>query len=194
MKNVKMDPQYQALQKENEQLRAQIAILQNRLNRDSFTQIFNRKYFMENLEKACLTNGRDFGVVFVDVDGLKNINDQFGHAAGDEILLQVAHMLCAAVADDDLVARLGGDEFAILLHDIGAKNQELLIRDIGEKIHNIDFQIGSTQLSVAVSMGMAIGKQGSIPADILAQADSYMYRDKKLKSARAENVIHPSDK
>ena len=182
------DPQYLALLRENEQLREYIQTLEHNLNRDSFTQIYNRKYFMENLELKCRDSKQDFGLLFVDVDGLKMINDQFGHAAGDEILLQVAHMLCAAVGPNDLVARMGGDEFAILLDKVVSQNQEMLIKDMSDKIYNIDFQIGSSQLCVAVSTGMAIGKQGSVPTDILAQADSYMYRDKKLKAAGNDNM------
>ena len=183
-----MDPKYLALLRENEQLREYIRSLENKLNHDSFTQIYNRKYFMENLEEKCRDSRHDFGLLFVDVDGLKMINDQFGHAAGDEILLQVAHMLCAAVGPNDLVARMGGDEFAILLNEVKSQNQEMLIKDMSDKIYNIDFQIGSSQLSVAVSTGLAIGRQGSIPNDVLAQADSYMYQDKKLKAAGNDNV------
>lgn len=178
---INMKSPYRALELENEKLREDIRSLKQALNEDSFTMTYNRRFFMERLESACAKSESPFAVAFIDVDGLKTVNDRFGHAAGDEILLQVAHMLCAAVEKDDILARMGGDEFAVLMHSAGDQDADVLAQRILQKIHTIDFQIDGQQFSISVSIGISSGDQGSIAAEILDQADKHMYQNKKQK-------------
>lgn len=181
MMNIKSP--YRELELENEKLREEIRYLKQSLNEDGFTMTYNRRYFTERLERACNENKLPFAVAFIDVDGLKTANDRFGHAAGDEILLQVAHMLTAAIEEGDILARLGGDEFAILISDVGDQNAASLAAHILKKIHSIDIQIESQKFSITVSIGIAMGEKGSVASEILSQADQYMYENKKLKKA-----------
>lgn len=184
---MKMKSPYRALEIENEKLREEIRYLKQSLNEDGFTMTYNRRYFMERLERACSESQSPFAVSFIDVDGLKNANDRYGHAAGDEILLQVAHMLSAAIEDGDILARMGGDEFAILMHGAGGQDVASLTERILDKIHSIDFQIDGQKFSISVSVGISSGKKGSIAADILAQADQSMYSNKKQKTPKNDN-------
>lgn len=167
------------LRRENEELRYKIISLDQALNQDDFTLTFNRKYFIESLERACGNSKSPFFVLFIDVDGLKYMNDKFGHAAGDEILLQVAHMLSAAINGQDILARMGGDEFAILMHDVEHEDNARLTQSLLDKIHSIDFQIDNLQMSITVSIGIAKGYNGANPNQLLAEADHNMYHHKK---------------
>lgn len=170
------------LRRENEELRSEISSLKRALNQDDFTLTHNRKYFIESLEDTCRNSENPFSILFIDVDGLKFVNDKFGHAAGDEILLQVAHMLSAAVGKQDILARMGGDEFAILMHNVEHEDKAQLAQRLLDKIHSIDFQIDSLQMSITVSIGIANGYRGDKPEELLAEADHNMYQHKKHKS------------
>jgi len=178
------------LERENTILRDEIKVLKRALNNDSFTPTYNRRYFMECLDKACLESRNAFSVLFIDVDGLKTVNDRFGHAVGDEILMQVAHMLNAAISEKDILARLGGDEFGILAYSIADKDNINLAQNIMDNIHTIDYMIDDFKFSVSVSIGMAMGEKGACPSKILEEADQYMYRDKKQKIAFNDNVLY----
>src|SRR4029453_16561707 len=115
------------LMEEIGRLRAQVAQLQQRVeqldelaHQDSLIKLPNRRGFMRELERL-VDRGNRYGhsaaMLFVDSDGLKMINDTFGHQAGDEALIQVAELLSRGVRRSDVVARIGGDEFAILLEN-----------------------------------------------------------------------------
>ncbi len=177
------------LRRENEDLRNEIASLKQALNQDDFTLTHNRKYFIESLEDICRNCNDPFSVLFIDVDSLKSVNDRFGHAAGDEILLQVAHMLSAAIGKRDILARMGGDEFAILMHDVEHGDNIRLVACLLDKIHAIDFQIENMQMSVTVSIGIANGYKGAEPEQLLAEADRNMYHHKKYKNTSDDQRI-----
>ena len=108
-------------------LRGQVAQLQQRVeqldhlaHQDSLIDLPNRRGFLRELERLIARAGRydtKAAMLFVDVDGLKAINDSFGHLAGDEALIQVAELLASGVRKSDVVARIGGDEFGILLEN-----------------------------------------------------------------------------
>ena len=177
------------LRRENEELRNEIIALRQALNQDDFTLTHNRKYFTEALENICCNSDNPFSVLFIDVDGLKSVNDKFGHAAGDEILLQVAHMLSAAIGKRDILARMGGDEFAILMHDVEHGDNMRLIENLLDNIHAIDFQIDNMKMSVTVSIGIANGYKGARPEQLLAEADQNMYHHKKYKNTNDDQRI-----
>lgn len=170
------------LRRENEELRSEISSLKRALNQDDFTLTHNRKYFIESLEETCRKSKEPFSILFIDVDGLKFVNDKFGHAAGDEILLQVAHMLSAAVGKQDILARMGGDEFAVLMHNVEHEDKAQLAQRLLDKIYTIDFQVDGLQMSVTVSIGIANGYYGAKPDQLLAEADHNMYQHKKHKN------------
>ena len=148
---------------------------------DPLTSLPNRRAFIELLDTRI--DGRraavpGFAVAMLDLDGFKPINDSFGHAAGDQILAQLARRLNALAAPHHIVARLGGDEFAILLHDV---RDEATARSIGERFVGAlgePFRIERSQLRLSGSLGIALHPAGDSAAELLARADQALYKAK----------------
>jgi len=166
------------LQSENETLAHQA-------NHDSLTGLPNRAFFegrlIRALRSAAKLNER-VAVLFLDSDRFKDINDNFGHAAGDAVLVAVAERVRAQLREDDLVARLGGDEFAILLAPLHKLEDAQRIAD--KIIASMDQPIsvpGNTQVLTSLSIGIAIyPDHGATPGTLLNAADAAMYQAKRL--------------
>jgi len=150
---------------------------------DSLTNLYNRAYFDEEMKR--LDNGRQFpvSVLMADIDDLKGINDQEGHATGDECLRLAAQALKAAFRTEDVVARIGGDEFAALLPGIDArmagKAKQRIIDNI--KKQNAKRKGKSLQISMGVSTAEKIGSL----VEALRLADDQMYLEKQSKEVAA---------
>jgi diguanylate cyclase (GGDEF)-like protein len=173
-----------ALERENNQLKARIAELERLVACDTLTPLFNRRHFMEELDRWCWRThryGGEYGLLFIDVDNLKTVNDTLGHQVGDMLLMAIAKALLAAVRRSDLVARIGGDEFAILLDNIPeaelAEKAERIARAIGKL--SID-HAGAT-LKPSVSAGFTPLEPGIKPTELLLRADRSMYAAKQAK-------------
>jgi diguanylate cyclase len=166
------------LQSENESLAHQA-------NHDSLTGLPNRAFFegrlIRALRSAAKANER-VAVLFLDSDRFKDINDNYGHAAGDAVLVAVATRVRAQLREDDLVARLGGDEFAILLSPLHKVEDAQRIAD--KIIASMDVPIpvpGNTQVLTSLSIGIAIyPDHGATPGALLNAADAAMYQAKRL--------------
>jgi diguanylate cyclase (GGDEF)-like protein len=169
-------------------LRARIAQLQERIEQldmlaheDSLVGLPNRRGFMRALERLIDRVGRyqeKTALLFVDLDGLKVINDSFGHQAGDEALVQVARLLVGGVRKSDVVARIGGDEFAILLvHSDEETARETAARLI-DVIAASDFMHDGETLPLSVAIGAAAIHAEDTPEEAMARADREMYRRK----------------
>jgi len=89
--------------------------LQHQASHDPLTDLANRSLFVQKVGEALRSDGGSVSVIFIDINDFKTVNDSLGHAAGDELLVAVAHRLRDCVRPSDAVARLGGDEFAIML-------------------------------------------------------------------------------
>ena len=176
------------LLEEISQLRGRIAHLQSRVEqRDELARqhalinLPNRRGFMRALERfidRASRYGEKSAMLYVDLDGLKTINDSFGHQAGDQALIEVAGMLVGGVRRSDLVARIGGDEFGILLaHSEETTAHETATRLI-DLIANCDFTHNgqALPLSVAIGVGMIAGDDSA--ESVMARADKDMYRRK----------------
>ena len=187
------------LQSENETLAHQAS-------HDSLTGLPNRAYFegrlIRALRSAAKVNER-VAVLFLDSDRFKDINDNFGHAAGDAVLVAVAERVRAQLREDDLVARLGGDEFAVLLAPLHKAEDAQRIAD--KIIASMDTPIrvpGNTEVLTSLSIGIAIyPDHGATPGTLLNAADAAMYQAKRLcqggqqtadSEPTAANVIHRS--
>jgi diguanylate cyclase (GGDEF)-like protein len=166
--------------------------LSNQAMCDTLTGLANRACLSERLEIAvsrARMDGTRIGVLYIDNDHFKDINDRFGHAAGDSLLVNVSKRLSGAVRESDLVARLGGDEFVILLAPV---NNEDDLRHVSNKIlsamsrklrlaerEGVDIELG-------VSIGMAVfPDQAKDAVTLLRAADRAMYRAKRLGRSRA---------
>ena len=169
-------------------LRGKVAQLQERVEQldmlaheDSLVHLPNRRGFMRALERLIDRVARyqeKASLLFVDLDGLKVINDSFGHQAGDEALMQVARLLVGGVRKSDVVARIGGDEFAILLgHSDEASATETANR-LGDLIASCDFNHAGEALPLSVAVGAAAIHADDTPESAMARADQEMYRQK----------------
>ena len=169
-------------------LRGEIALLQSKVEQldrlahlDPLIGLPNRRGFMRRLEaliERVRRYGDDGAMLFVDIDGLKRINDSHGHQAGDEALIRVSQMLVSGVRAGDCVARLGGDEFGILLeHADEAIAGETAARLV-ERIAGCEFSHDGAPLPLGVAIGVgAISAEDEAEA-VMVRADQAMYRKK----------------
>jgi diguanylate cyclase (GGDEF)-like protein len=164
---------------------ARLAELDQLAHRDPLVDLSNRRSFLHNLDRLIARVDR-YGVhaamLFVDVDGLKAINDKFGHSAGDEALIQVSQLLVASVRKADLVARLAGDEFGILLEHSDELSAWQMALRVVETVDDCEFCIGEICVPLSVAVGVGVIKPGDTPATVLARADKEMYRLKALST------------
>jgi diguanylate cyclase (GGDEF)-like protein len=170
------------------ELRGRIAQLQERVEQldllaheDSLVELPNRRGFMRALERLIDRVSRyqeKSALLFVDLDGLKLINDSFGHQAGDEALIQVARLLVGGVRKSDIVARIGGDEFAILLSHSDEESARETASRLIDVIANSDFVHHGQPLPLSVAIGAAAIRSEDTPETAMARADHEMYRKK----------------
>jgi len=148
---------------------------------DPLTGLANRLLVRESfLTKAASCRAdQQIAVHYLDLDGFKAINDQFGHPVGDAMLVQVAQRLVATVRGDDVVGRIGGDEFVVLQPGIQHQNQaELLARRIIRQLSDM-YEINGTEMRISVSIGIALAPVHGLDLDGLMQcADGALYRSK----------------
>lgn len=157
--------------------------LRHRSLHDPLTDLHNRHVFLDRLDHNCMQVRRDhhpFAVLMIDLDRFKEVNDQFGHAAGDRLLIDVAARLRSNVREVDTVARLGGDEFAILLEDIHSADAALML---GRKLVSLlerPYAGDQGVMRIGASVGVALSPvHGTDPSLLLRRADNAMYRAKR---------------
>jgi diguanylate cyclase (GGDEF)-like protein len=167
--------------------RDQLAAIVHRATHDELTGLPNRKELHQRLD-AALVDGyrhdRVVGVLFLDLDGFKDINDLMGHSAGDDLLRAFGQRLRAIVRANDVVARFGGDEFVVLCQ--GAV-RESAIEEVAENILRAFEQpmvVGRRQLAIRPSIGVAVASRQNpaTPIELISHADQAMYRAKRERS------------
>jgi diguanylate cyclase (GGDEF)-like protein len=169
-------------------LRGEVARLQQRVEQldelaheDTLIKLPNRRGFMRALDglvDRAGRRGKSGAMLFVDLDGLKIINDSFGHRAGDEALIQVANLLTSGVRRGDVVARIGGDEFGILLETADEDSAHETAARLVDLICDCEFTHDGDELPLSVAIGVAMIDGNDSPADVMARADEEMYRRK----------------
>ena len=145
---------------------------------DPLTGLANRAFFHEQLEHAVsmrTENESGTAVVFVDLDEFKQINDQYGHSVGDEVLATLGERLKSVIRAGDSVARLGGDEFAVLLTSVMEPAEAAIVAERLLEQITAPIDVAGRHLMLTASVGIALGSEG---AELLKQADAAMYRAK----------------
>jgi diguanylate cyclase (GGDEF)-like protein len=173
---------------EIERLREKIEALEERVrhldalaHQDSLVPLPNRRGFLRELESLIgrvARYGESAAMLFVDIDGLKRINDSFGHKAGDEALLQVAALLSTGVRKSDCVARIGGDEFGILLAHADEATASETAQRLAAMIDDHEGHCDGNRLPLGVAIGRTMIAAGDTADAVVARADRAMYREK----------------
>jgi diguanylate cyclase (GGDEF)-like protein len=176
------------LERELDAARRRMAVLEAHAEIDPLTGLLNRRGFERELARA-LAHTKRYGasaaLLFIDLDGLKPVNDRHGHAAGDAVLQAVAAVLARHVRASDLVARLAGDEFAVLLWHVGQADAEHKAALLEAVISRTTATHVGTALAVGASVGAAPLLPLDAPADVLERADRAMYARKRAGKAAA---------
>jgi len=178
----------EALVAEIERLRAQVSGLEERIAQldelahcDPLVGLPNRRGFIAHLESTIAKVARygdQAAMLFVDLDGLKRINDQFGHAAGDLALVEVARLLVASLRRSDYVARIGGDEYGILLERIDERGAWEMALRVVEAVVGADVRVDGNCLPLSIAVGVGAIRPDDDPQSVIARADKEMYRVK----------------
>ena len=158
---------------------------------DALTDLPNRTLFRELVQRAIAQTSRTpssgYGVLFIDLDGFKAINDTHGHVAGDRFLKSISRRLHAQLRPGDVLARLGGDEFGVLAHDVVSTDDLCMIAERLQQALAEPFQINKQKVHGSASIGIVVGTPESKSVDaLLRDADIAMYRAKAAGRGRYE--------
>jgi diguanylate cyclase (GGDEF)-like protein len=149
---------------------------------DPLTGLFNRRYIEQRLEdeiKRSERHGRGLSVILFDLDEFKQVNDTYGHGAGDSMLKAFADRLSKATRGSDASARYGGDEFLVVLPECKPEN----VQHVLKRLEGIRVEIEGRSLPIALSAGWAELHSGESAQELLARADAELYTNKRAKSA-----------
>jgi diguanylate cyclase (GGDEF)-like protein len=183
---VSVDPE--GMIAEISRLRAEVARLESRVeeldrlaNMDALVPVANRRGLITTLDRFIARHerhGTPAALLFVDVDGLKALNDAFGHAAGDAALIHLTEMMVSSVRQTDMVARIGGDEFAILLDHADEQSAHETTARLADKVAGCEFCFEGKCLPLSIAIGFTVVEDGDSPEAVLDRADEAMYVQK----------------
>ncbi len=170
------------------QLEEKEAFYRHHANHDPLTGLPNRRYLMQELQGAFARAERDLdyncAVLFLDIDHLKQVNDRFGHLAGDELILEVVRRVKTCIRSTTSFARIGGDEFALIMVDLHHQND---IKRVLERINQslkANWLWQGQEISMSVSIGISYLSLAKDPFELLSQADRAMYTAKNTGKAK----------
>ena len=158
-------------------------IMRHASQHDSLTGLPNRLLLNDRLKRACLSasrNNHQLAVLFIDLDGFKRVNDQYGHEAGDVLLIKVAKRLNDTVREEDTIARVGGDEFVVVLPKISSAEQAKTVAEKIVQMMSLPFKVSYMTHNISASIGIMIYPTDSDdPQMLIALADRAMYLAKQ---------------
>lgn len=154
---------------------------------DPLTGLSNRRYFTEQMNQAINQATKDekmLGVMYLDIDKFKSINDSFGHEVGDQLLIEFANNLKKNIRSGDIACRIGGDEFLILLNNIAEKRTLVEIATRLHKAFQEPYSLGNQNSAVTASIGIAIfPEDGTDAKTLIANSDAALYQAKEYRNA-----------
>ena len=180
----KLQAEWATMQRELEMARARIAQLERLADEDSLAPIANRRAFVRELSRMIAFTrryGPPSSVIYFDVNGMKQINDTYGHPAGDAALRHVAEVLSNNVRESDIVGRLGGDEFGVILTQTSQDQANAKGVALAQAIAGTPFRWGKNSISVSAAYGV-YSFTGSDDAQVAIEAaDKAMYQQKRVR-------------
>jgi diguanylate cyclase (GGDEF)-like protein len=150
--------------------------------RDGLTGVYNRRHLTAVLDtqvRAAAAGGHPLSVVMIDVDHFKSVNDRYGHAIGDQVLVAVARELAGAVRENDTVARYGGEEFVIIMPGADAQTAAARAEQWCQRCADASIETPIGALHITFSAGVAQLPVSGRPEDVLGLADEALYRAKQ---------------
>ena len=169
------------MKEETAEYKKRLTIQKHKLFLDSLTQVHNRAALDERLEqeyKRWLRYRTPLCMAIIDIDHFKNINDNYGHMAGDKALKVVAKALQSALRDTDFIARFGGEEFVVLLPNINPDKFQKPLETLRQTIKSIPFRFRDAKVEITISIGATLFKDGDNPSDVFERADKALYHAK----------------
>jgi two-component system cell cycle response regulator len=157
---------------------------------DGLTQTYNKRYFMDSLEREinrCERYQRYLSLCIFDIDKFKNINDKYGHLAGDSILRDLAYLIANRIRREDIFARYGGEEFAIILPEVNSEGAYILAEKLRSLIAGHQFLFEGKEIEVTVSFGVTtLFGTRMLKNELIRQADDMLYQAKDNGRNRTE--------
>jgi diguanylate cyclase (GGDEF)-like protein len=180
------------LLEENEHLQATLREMRNRIaeleqlaDTDTLTPLPNRRAFLRRLEAVIQYAARHntpAAVLYIDLDGLKRINDDYGHVAGDAVLLHLARLLSNNLRATDMVARIGGDEFGLILDHLNETDAKAKAEALIAYVSTAPVEVGTARLTLQITVGLAMVRSGETVAELIKRADAAMYANRNHRS------------
>jgi two-component system, cell cycle response regulator len=163
--------------------------------KDALTGAFNKKFLMDSLEKEfafCTRHSLPLSLLILDVDHFKQVNDTYGHPAGDFVLMQLSAAVRDTIRTEDIWARYGGEEFVLLLRDCPPLRAAGVAERLRRRIEHMSMMFKQDKLNITVSIGVATAKDGNIEeaSGLIRAADAYLYQAKR---AGRNRVVAGSD-
>ncbi len=176
-----MESKLRLMKEETAEYKKRLTIQKHKLFLDSLTQVHNRAALDERLEqeyKRWLRYRTPLCMAIIDIDHFKNINDNYGHMAGDKALKVVAKALQSALRDTDFIARFGGEEFVVLLPNSNPDKFQKPLETLRQTIKSIPFRFRDAKVEITISIGATLFKEGDNPSDVFERADKALYHAK----------------
>lgn len=155
---------------------------------DGLTGLYNHRFIFERLEEEIAKvarYGRPLSIIMLDIDNFKQVNDTFGHRAGDEVILSVAHAIMASLRKTDVAGRYGGEEFLVLLPETDLKAAHIVAEKIRNTVALLQFE--TKDLAVTISAGVAEAEKGESFEALINRADAKLYTAKRNGKNRVES-------
>lgn len=173
-----------------DELRQRVESLVYEATHDALTGLRNRRGLFGSVPFQA--GGVGLGVIYIDLDGVKAVNDQYGHDAGDDIIASTASLLRTTLRFDDVVARIGGDEFAIALPDQDETSLMSIVTRLREQFDGQRCFSEQWSTPLFASIGAAIGQPGEAAAEVMSRADAAMYTQKSRRAHRSSPKRRPA--
>ena len=180
------------LHDENCRLKAEVASLRLRVkaleqlaDTDTLTPLPNRRAFMRRLEAVtqhAVSNHTLAAVLYIDLDGLKRINDDHGHNIGDAVLIHVANALHTHLGVSDMVARIGGDEFGAILEQVSETAARAKAKMLADQFSGQVISVEHAKIAISVTVGVAMVASNDTPLALVERADAAMYANRLYRS------------
>ncbi len=171
------------------ELKAKLSEAEDLADRDALAPVFNRRAFLRELHRTMSEVERyktPAAVIYIDLDGFKAVNDEYGHSAGDAVLRHVGLLLADSVRESDIVGRLGGDEFGIILNRATAEEASTKAQSLSEKINSSAILYAGVPHRIRASVGVHPIAMVEDPETAIARADEAMYAEKHARRAQTQ--------